>query len=62
MSEEKRKYLAIAMLIKLLEFVSNGAFKLMWADFSTGRVLLRVDPNQEIVSELMKAMPQVGGA
>ncbi len=62
MSEEMRRKLVQAVIIKLLEFATNGAFKLMWADWETGRVMFKMDPTDEQVNVIMQAVQQAGGA
>ncbi len=62
MSEEEKKRLVEAVIIKLLEIASKGGFRLMWADFTTGRVMFKMDPTNEQVSEILKAVPQAGAS
>ena len=62
MSEEKKKELVRFILSRLLEVATNGGLQLMWIDLETGRALFKVNPNQEQVEELLRAVPQAGGA
>lgn len=56
MADEIKLRMARAVLIKLLEFATGGAIRLMWADWTTGRVLLKVNPGSEQVQEILTAM------